>query len=244
MSRFKMLCLLALVPCVLALPTPGYKQEKLLLKSVDLDHLAAAFEAEELEIGHISRLDDSSLRSLGVTTMGGRQRLRDAALVWSGAEEEEGGGGGEEDGGGAGAEEEGGGEEEGAGAEEDGAGGREEDDAAENQIIFTTNTLKTGRTTHHFLQGFYRFDRKYVKKSGRAYFTCSVRECKARMAANYTLKQTQNTEEPVPDLSTLPASHQHTLPDGTIHPIQVQTTPHYTTPYHNTRHTTTFHRWG
>ena len=56
MSRFKMLCLLAvLVHCVLALTNHDYRQEKLLLNSVDLDHLAVAFEAEEFEISHIPR---------------------------------------------------------------------------------------------------------------------------------------------------------------------------------------------
>ena len=45
MSWFKMICLLAvLVPCFLALAIPGYRQEKLLLNSVDLGYLAAAFE--------------------------------------------------------------------------------------------------------------------------------------------------------------------------------------------------------
>ena len=94
MYRFKMPCLLAvLVPCLLALPNPGYRKEKLFLNSVDLGHLAAAFEDEELQISHIWRLDDSSLRSLGVSTMGARQRLRDAAQVWSFPEPEEGSGG-------------------------------------------------------------------------------------------------------------------------------------------------------
>ena len=89
-----------LVPCILALPTPGYRQEELLLNAMDLGHLAAAFEAKELQISHISRLDDSSLHSLSVIMMGARQRLRDAALVWSFPEEEEGDGGDEEGGGG------------------------------------------------------------------------------------------------------------------------------------------------
>ena len=37
-----------------------------------------------------------------------------------------------------------------------------------------------GRVTHHFAHQFYRLDRHYVKPSGRAYFKCSVRQCKAR----------------------------------------------------------------
>ena len=37
-----------------------------------------------------------------------------------------------------------------------------------------------GRVTHHFSHLFYRLDRRDVKKSGRAYFTCSVPKCKAR----------------------------------------------------------------
>ena len=42
----------------------------------------------------------------------------------------------------------------------------------------------TGRICHHFAHLFFRFDRREVKKSGRAAFTCSVRGCSARYNTN------------------------------------------------------------
>ena len=37
-----------------------------------------------------------------------------------------------------------------------------------------------GRITHHFSHGAYRMDRVSVKPNGRAYFSCSVKSCRAR----------------------------------------------------------------
>ena len=37
------------------------------------------FQEEEVEIDHISRISDTDMRDLGVRTIGGRIRLRDAA---------------------------------------------------------------------------------------------------------------------------------------------------------------------
>jgi hypothetical protein len=74
--------LLALFCMVASLPSAGYEEETAFLSSVGLGHLALAFQEEEIEIHPISRLDDLSLRTLGVTTMGARMRLRDAATSW------------------------------------------------------------------------------------------------------------------------------------------------------------------
>ena len=86
------------------------------------------------------------------------------------------------------------GAEEGAGGEEggeggDGAGGGavggvgaedEEEEVEEGNLVFYTTTMSTGRTTHHFLHDFYRFDRNKVKTNGKAFFQCSVRGCRGK----------------------------------------------------------------
>jgi hypothetical protein len=74
--------LLAFFCMVVSLPSAGYEEETAFLSSIGLGHLALAFQEEEIEIDHIARQDDLSLRTLGVTTMGARMRLCDAATSW------------------------------------------------------------------------------------------------------------------------------------------------------------------
>ena len=41
------------------------------------------------------------------------------------------------------------------------------------------------------------------------------------MVTSYTLKEQNNFEAPIPDLSTLPSEERHRTPDGSIHLIKV-----------------------
>ena len=52
-------------------------------------------------------------------------------------------------------------------------------------IKFFKVTKKTGRETHHFQVGLYRFDRRKVGKNGLGYFSCSNRDCRATLSALY-----------------------------------------------------------
>ena len=158
----------------------------------------------------------------------------EGGLREGGREEEEGGGGQSEGGGVWGAEvgAEGGGEggvEGGAegggevGAEGGGEEGAEEGGEEGGEIFFyKILAVKGKKVFHHFLDKFYRYDRKWVKRNGRAYFTCSARGCSARMCATYTSKDSMDDEEPESDLATLTPHHLHLLRDGTQHPIEVQ----------------------
>ena len=89
------------------------------MESVGRGDFIAMFESEEIEIHHIPKLDDTTLRELGVNTIGGRMRLRDAARNYQGAGQEgdQGAGAGQEGGQAAGAGQEGG---RGAGAGQEG----------------------------------------------------------------------------------------------------------------------------
>ena len=59
-------------------------------------------------------------------------------------------------------------------------------------IKFFKVTKKTGRETHHFQVGLYRFDRRKVGKNGLGYFSCSNRDCRATLSALYA-----GNEDPV-----------------------------------------------
>ena len=52
----------------------------------------------------------------------------------------------------------------------------------------------SGRIVHHFCHRFYRMDRSTVKPNGRAYFRCSVRQCKARFVHKYDSKCKRNIQ--------------------------------------------------
>ena len=103
------------------------------------------------------------------------------------------------------------------GVEEAGGEGREE------PIFYKTISVNGKRVFHYFLDKFYRFDRKKVKPNGRAYFTCSMRPCSAKMCADYQSKDTMEEVDPVPDMDTITPHHLHLMPDGSPHPIEVST---------------------
>ena len=60
-----------------------------------------------------------------------------------------------------------------------------------------------------------------MKLNGRAYFDCSFPGCRAGLEADYTDKESSNSEEPVPDLATLDPPEAHVGRDGLQHPVQV-----------------------
>ena len=93
----------------------------------------------------------------------------------------------------------------------------------QNKIIFLSTTKATGRTTHHFMDGFNKFSRNQIKNSGRALFLCSVKGCKAKMYAQYSEreKSLQDKEEPVLDQATRCEPGDHLMANGIVHPVQV-----------------------
>ena len=66
----------------ISLPGLHYEEETRFLTKYGFVHLIDNFKQEEVEIHHINRIDDNTLRELGVTTIGARYRLRDAAQEW------------------------------------------------------------------------------------------------------------------------------------------------------------------
>ena len=56
----------------------------------------------------------------------------------------------------------------------------EEEEVEEDNLLFYTTKMSTGRITHHFLHDFYRYDRNKVKTNGKAFFQCSVRGCRGK----------------------------------------------------------------
>ena len=160
---------------------------------------------EDIEVCQIPSLPDQVLADLGVRTVGARLRLRSAASQWvpnqvisflsleisfvqiffqpSGPEDVE---QGEPDQPDHHVDGEGG---------EGGEGGDVGDDVEaaaglhffsltkSTSLLSCCNLLfysKPGRITHHFSHGAYRMDRVSVKPNGRAYFSCSVKSCRAR----------------------------------------------------------------
>ena len=79
----------------------------------------------------------------------------------------------------------------------------------------------TGKVWHTFFFQYYKLCRRKVKPNGRAYFDCSFPGCRAGLKADYTDKESSNSEEPVPDLATLDPPEAHVGRDGLQHPVQV-----------------------
>ena len=52
-------------------------------------------------------------------------------------------------------------------------------------IKFFKVTKKTGRETHHFQVGLYRFDQRKIGKNGLGFFSCSNCDCRATLSAKY-----------------------------------------------------------
>jgi hypothetical protein len=63
----------------IGIPSENYREERRFLNSVGRGDCIAMFEKEEIELNQIPRLDDATLRELGVNTIGARLRFRDAA---------------------------------------------------------------------------------------------------------------------------------------------------------------------
>ena len=176
----------------LCLPSVNYLEETEWLERNGFGHLSENFKSEEVEIHHILTLDNNSLRELGVTTIGARCRIRESAQEWVNnntgvgqqqpdqqqpdqqqqdqqQQDQQQQQQGEEI------------EDEGE-VQEDGRGIRDEtriNDTRADPIIFIETKSKTGKIYHSFLNGFYRFYRRNVRKSGRAHFHCSVAGCRA-----------------------------------------------------------------
>ena len=218
---------------IIALP----EHLKYFLEENGFGHALTKFVEQEVEIHQISELSNSDLQLLGIGTIGGRLRLRAAARAWTppdsqgrasvvevrgdGAYEahEEQVGDGQD---GLGEEEYGVEQEGGADGQEQRVGGEElEVEPAQHDLHLVVTKSATGKIFHSFLHGYYKFKRKATKPNGAAYFSCTAPGCKAGMRADYSSRQNQDLEEPIPDLSSLSAVEAHVLPDGTPHPIQV-----------------------
>ena len=88
----------------------------------------------------------------------------------------------------------------------------------QTEMKFISKTSSNGRMFHYFANNLYRFDRYQVTPSGRAYFNCSVRGCKAVLRADYTSNKTRDLEEPSLDHALTFSSH--VLDNGRFHPVE------------------------
>ena len=61
-----------------------------------------------------------------------------------------------------------------------------------------------------------------MNSDGKAYFSCTVRGCRAVVKADYRSKEAMNKEEPVVYRPSIPTSSCHRLEDGRVHPVQVK----------------------
>ena len=203
MFRLLAMVSLVMVSLVMSIPSSGYQDEKTFLQSNGFGNLVIKFQEEELEIGQIARLDDPTLQLLGVSTIGGRFRIRDASQAWIDrllqgqvvvenkeeiiveAQEHE-----QEVGGGNTAEvDENPGQDQNEGEEleenrtdaevEENRSDAEVEDPSE--LLFQETRSKTGKVFHDFFHNFYKYGRKMVKINGRAYFKCSYPKCQASL---------------------------------------------------------------
>ena len=61
---------------------PEYAEEEAFLVAGGLSHLVDNFKNQEITMDLMTRLSDSSLKDLGITTMGKRIRFMDSARAW------------------------------------------------------------------------------------------------------------------------------------------------------------------
>ena len=62
-------------------------------------------------------------------------------------------------------------------------------------VVFSTSKLSTGSISHHASHGALFYNCQNVLKSGRTYYECSVTNCRARIYAQYTSKDTSTSGE-------------------------------------------------
>ena len=62
-------------------------------------------------------------------------------------------------------------------------------------VVFSTSKLSTGCISHHASHGALFYNCQNVLKSGRTYYECSETNCRARIYAQYTSKDTSTSEE-------------------------------------------------
>ena len=238
MSPLGMTCLVLLALANVCLLVPDHRQEEAFLAGLGLSHMKDVFREQEVRVEMIPHLDNATLSSLGFATIGARFNARASARAFVYVEQEE-----------QGQEEQEQEEQEVQRQEVQMQEGRvqevqveegqveegqvEEGQVEEGQVeegqeqeeIPTVNFVeiisRQNKVHHYFLAGFFKFKRKKVFKSGKAQFYCAVEGCKANLKAEYSSKDNQNSEEPIPDLSSLTPPHGHVMADGSRHPIQV-----------------------
>ena len=88
------------------------------------------------------------------------------------------------------------------------------DPANEQEISlkFHSTLSTSGKIWHHFQDDLHRYNRRSVFPSGRAYFDCTIKGCKAKVRARYSSKEMFDLEEPVVDKVSLPPLEAHNHP--------------------------------
>ena len=218
-----MTCLVLLALANVCLLVPDHRQEEAFLAGLGLSHMKDVFREQEVRVEMIPHLDNATLSSLGFATIGARFNARASARAFVYVEQEE-----------QGQEEQEQEEQEVQRQEVQMQEGRVQEvqveegqveEGQEQEEIPTVNFVeiisRQNKVHHYFLAGFFKFKRKKVFKSGKAQFYCAVEGCKANLKAEYSSKDNQNSEEPIPDLSSLTPPHGHVMADGSRHPIQV-----------------------
>ena len=66
--------------------------------------------------------------------------------------------------------------------------------------FFFLATKTTGKRVHKYMHGNYTFYRRDLKNTSYATFSCSIKECKARMSCRYSSKEAAQDSEEEPQL--------------------------------------------
>ena len=82
MSPLGMTCLVLLALANVCLLVNDHRQEEAFLDGLNLSHLKDRFLEQEVRVEMIPHLDDATLSSLGVTTIGARFNIRAAARTF------------------------------------------------------------------------------------------------------------------------------------------------------------------
>ena len=82
----------------------------------------------------------------------------------------------------------------------------------ETSLKFHSTLSTSGKIWHHFQDHLHRYNRRSVFPSGRAYFDCTIKGCKAKVRARYSSKEMFDLEEPVVDKVSLPPLEAHNHP--------------------------------
>ena len=86
----------------------------------------------------------------------------------------------------------------------------------EEPVFYVETSVKGDKKFHKFRIGMDRFDRKFTKKSGTAYYRCHEKGCSSYLSATYPNSETWQDDKP--EVTFGPTPH---LVEGVEHPPNV-----------------------